>query len=327
MKGPMKRVSRAEREAAEWHLRLGEPRVSTQTVQDFFEWRQDPENAAAYGRVETVWKGARAASGSPAVNRAVAEAMGRPRRRWLMTTGGAGLAGALVVVVAVTCAALWGSGRQVYRTDVGEQRVVELADGSTVRLDTDSVVRVRFERGRRGLDLVRGQALFTVAHDSTRPFVVTAGDAAVTAVGTVFDVRRTGDAARITLVSGAVSVQGSAGGPQKRLAAGEQAVLSRAGPVVRTVDAGSVTAWSEGRIVFRDRPLDEAVAEVNRYLDAPIVLDAPALSKASVNGVIRTGDRAAFVEVVAVTFDLKASRDADGRVRLTPENNSGRAPG
>lgn len=327
MKGPIKRVQTADREAAEWHLRLGETRVSTQTVEDFFEWRQSPENAAAYDRVETVWKGSRALAGSARVDAAVAEAMRRqPRRRSRPQRLGV-LAGALAVLVAAAGAGLWWTGRDVYRTGVGEQRIVELADGSTVRLDTDSVVRVRYERGQRGLSLEKGQALFTVAHDPSRPFVVSAGDAAVTAVGTVFDVRRIGDRSRVTLVSGVVDVQGSSGGARKRLAAGEQATLSRAAPVVEAVDSAGATAWTEGRIVFRDRPLDEAVSEVNRYLDDPIVLDAPDLAKASVNGVIRTGDRAAFVEVVVATFGVTAARQADGRVRLTSENNSRRAPG
>lgn len=301
--------------------------MSTQTVQDFFEWRQTPENAAAYGRIETVWKGSRALAGAPALGEAVAAALGRKPRRRLSPRGVAGLAGALAVLVAAAGVGVWASGRNLYSTDVGEQQVVALADGSSVRLDTNSRIRVRFEPGRRGLVLERGQALFTVAHDRARPFVVTAGDTSVTALGTVFDVRRNGDAARVTLVSGAVKVQGSAGGPQRRLVAGEQATLSRAGPVVLTVDTSRVTAWSEGRIVFRDKPLDEAVAEVNRYLEEPIVLDAPNLAKASVNGVIRTGDRAAFVEVVVATFGLTASRDKEGRVRLTSENNSQRAPG
>jgi transmembrane sensor len=326
MKSPTNRVRKAEREAAEWHLRLGAPRVSTQTVQDFFEWRQDPENAAAYGRVDSVWTGARALSGAPGVGEAVAAAMGRsPRRPW--SPRGVALAGALAVLVVVAGGGLWASQRNLYRTDIGEQRVVRLADGSSVRLDTDSVVRVRFAQGRRDVRLERGQALFTVAHDPARPFVVTAGDAAVTAVGTVFDVRRTGGAARVTLVSGVVEVRGPVGGPQRRLTAGQQATLSRAGPVVRAVDVGRVTAWSDGRLVFRDTPLAEAVAEANRYLEDPIVLDAPALAQASVNGVIRTGDRAAFVEVVSATFGLSAARDPDGRLRLTAENNSRQAPG
>lgn len=327
MKSPTNRVRTAEREAAEWHLRLGAPRVSTQTVQDFFEWRQNPENAAAYGRVESVWTGARALSGAPAVGEAVAAAMARsPRRPW-SPRGVAALAGALAVVVAVAGTGLWASQRNLYRTEIGEQRVVTLADGSSVRLDTDSVVRVRFAQGRRDVRLERGQALFTVAHDPTRPFVVLAGDTAVTAVGTVFDVRRTGAAARVTLVSGVVEVRGPVGGSQRRLTAGQQATLSHAGPVVRAVDVRSVTAWSQGRLVFRDTPLAEAVAEANRYLEDPIVLDAPALAQASVNGVIRTGDRAAFVEVVSATFGLRSSRDPDGRLRLTAENNSPGAPG
>lgn len=302
--------------------------MSTQTVQDFFAWRQDPDNAAAYGRVESVWKGARSLSESADINDAVSGALGRASRPPQTRRREMGLAGlAVAAVTAFAAIGFWTSERGLYRTAVGEQRVIELADGSTVRLDTNSAVRVRFERGQRGLVLERGQALFTVAHDADRPFIVNAGDTSVTAVGTVFDVRRQGPTAQITLVSGVVKVEAKSGGAQRRLIAGEQATLTPAGPLIRTVDADTVTAWSSGRLIFRDKPLAQAVAEVNRYLDEPIVLNAPDLGSASVNGVVRTGDRAAFVEMAAATFGLRVDRDPKGRVRLSEEKNSTRAPG
>ena len=116
----------------------------------------------------------------------------------------------------------WWQGRSTFTTGVGEQWVVQLADGSSVRLDTDSRVRVRFSDGQRLVDLERGQAMFSVAHDAQRPFVVAAGDARVTAIGTVFDVQRQSAGVSVTLVSGAVDVT--------RLSRAGKAVTTCGGP-------------------------------------------------------------------------------------------------
>src|SRR5690606_25353968 len=141
----------------------------------------------------------------------------------------------------------------------------------------------------------------------------------VTALGTVFDVRRSGREVQVTLVSGAVEVDAAAGEGRgrKRMDAGEQARVT--GGAIRTtrVDVAAATSWAEGRVVFRDTPLSEAVAEVNRYLTDKIVLDAPALEGETVNGVFKTGDREAFVSAAAEALDLRASREADGGVRLS----------
>ena len=199
-----KRASRAEREAAAWHARLGEPRVTTQMVEDFFAWRREPENDDAYRRVETVWREAGDRASSAGLNAALAGALSRagdrkaPRpRTWIV--GGAALAS---LAAAIGIAVWTGRASDVYGTRVGEQQLVQLDDGSTVRLDTGSEIRVRFDQGRRRVSLERGQALFTVAPDRSRPFVVEAGEASVTAIGTVFDVRReAGGPVKVVLVS------------------------------------------------------------------------------------------------------------------------------
>lgn len=321
MAGPRVRVETAETEAAAWHARLGASSVSPQTVEAFFAWRRTPANAEAYRRVEAVWGQAGRLASDPEILGAVDEALGRrdsagrSRRPWPPA----------VIGLAAVCAAgalafggwTWVINRGVYSTGVGEQRLVQLSDGSSMRLDTASRVRVRFDGERRLLELESGQALFSVAHDTARPFVVQAGEATVTAVGTVFDVRRQAGEARVTLVSGVVDVRGARTAPVERMAAGRQARVSLSGAVVRTVDVETETSWAEGRIVFRDTPLIEAVAEVNRYLTQKVELDAADLAGVEVNGVFRTGDRDAFVSTVSGAFGLQASSGAGGTVRLS----------
>ena len=195
MANPKARVEIADREAAEWHERLGARSVTTETIREFFDWRRSPANADAYRRVELIWTESRKLAGQSEITQALNDAMSRRLR----TTDQRRLPRALVGMAAAGAVAAfafggwsWVQARSTFTTGVGEQWVVQLADGSSVRLDTDSRMRVRLSEGRRLVVLERGQAMFTVAHDAVRPFVVEAGEARVTAIGTEFDVQRQG---------------------------------------------------------------------------------------------------------------------------------------
>lgn len=325
MASPNTRVAKADMEAAAWHARLGVRSVSTETIEEFFAWRSDVDNAEAYRRVEKVWAVSGGLAGASRIQAAVAEAMARKvdrkaKRRMPRTLFGA--AAVTAAGVLVVSGWFWHEARTVFSTDIGEQRVVQLADGSTVRLDTGSQIRVRFERRERRIELGRGQALFTVAHDAARPFVVHAGDVSVTAIGTVFDVRRTGEDVRVTLVSGAVDVAGAADARASRLTAGRQAQVTPTAVTTQPVDVAKATSWTDGRIVFEDTPLRDAVAEVNRYLTSGIVLDARDLTNVPINGVFRAGDREAFALAAAEGLGLNSRVRPDGVLLLSKRTNN-----
>jgi len=331
MSNPNVRVEAAEKEAADWHARLGTTVVATKTIEDFFEWRSRPGNADAYRRVELVWKQGRGLGADPDIAAALEGARQRGHRRLApgrrsVIFGGLAIATAIALVIG---GAFWWNGRGVYETSVGEQRVVQLADGSSVSLDTDSRIHVRFENGERRIDLDQGQALFDVAHDAGRPFVVHAAGTRITAVGTVFDVRRTGPRVDVTLVSGVVDVVAAdVAAPPRRMAAGQKTQVSARGVTTRDVNTAAETSWTTGRLIFTDVPLEEAVSEVNRYLTAKIEIDDPAIRAVAVNGVFRTGDRDAFVAASSDVMGLDAVPKADGSIGLSRrENNPGTAPG
>lgn len=325
MASPNTRVVTADTEAAAWHARLGVRSVSTQTIEEFFAWRSEPANAEAYRRVEKVWAATGKLSGDSQIRAAVAEAMERKVDRNAKKRLPRTLFGAAAVTAAVVLSMgiwFWHQARTVFTTDIGEQQVVQLADGSTVRLDTGSQIQVRFARDERRIELERGQALFTVAHDADRPFVVSAGSARVTAVGTVFDVRRTGGDVRVTLVSGAVDVARAADAPPSRLRAGQQARVTPKAVTTRAVDVDTETSWTDGRIVFEDTPLREAVAEVNRYLTDGIDLEAGEWADVPINGVFRAGDREAFASAAAEGLVLSSSVKPDGTLLLSKRTNN-----
>ena len=202
----------AEREAADWYARLSRTPVETEDLEAFYAWRRDPRNDAAYKRMEDIGRAVRELRGDPDMAAAARAALDRgatKRRREsrrkvvAFSIGGPMTAAACVAGVTILLRA-----PRTFDTDVGQMTVVRLEDGSRLSLNTDSRVRVRFTKGERHVELIRGQAFFEVAHDTTRPFLVSSGSTEVRAVGTQFDVRADGsNLVRVVLAEGRVAVR------------------------------------------------------------------------------------------------------------------------
>lgn len=318
---------RAESEAAAWFTRLSHVSVTTDTLYAFREWKRNKDNAAAYAAVEATWDRAKGLGGDPDIRARTAELLERPSRvsdrrirviPAALALGGAGVAS---VAAAVTWLAL---SQPVYRTGVGEQRLIVLADGSRVRLNTDSAIRVRLGGKARRVELARGEAFFEVRHDPQRPFTVVADGARITDFGTSFDVRRTLTAVKVTLMEGQVRVSGRQRGQVETLAPNQQLVVTERGVSAPSpIDAAATSSWTSGRLVFHATPLDQAVAEVNRYARTKVVIDGPPqLADQPVSGVFDVGDTPAFVAAVRTLFSLQARTDPDGSIHLARPNPS-----
>lgn len=312
-------------EAAGWFARLNTNTISHADLAAFRTWRAVPEHADAYAQIEHIWGKAAGLSDDADIQAAVAAV--KPRRsagsritdlwralarRPMLGIGLAVAAGALAML----------SPRLVdgdlYATRIGEQRTVRLADGSRIQLDTDSRVKVRLSGGRRDIDLVRGQALFDVAHDPSRPFTVRAGQTEVRALGTRFDVRRFSDSVKVTLLEGRVEVRRRRDHSVKpwSLEPGQQVLSGLAPSSPRRVDVAAATSWTQGQLVFRDTPLSAAIAEVNRYSTRPITLDSDRLSDEPINGVFQTDDTDAFLKAVVDLHGLERAEGANGAIVL-----------
>ena len=312
-------------EAASWFARLSQRRVSTDDVKAFSAWRRDPDNARAYERVESVWCATNTLAGDPDISALTAEALDKApppvraramvSRLWKPLRGVA----ALTTVAAIAIGALWAVNRPLdYATAVGEQRTVRLDDGSRVTLDTGTRIQVRLHDDRRSVALLSGQAFFDVTGDPARPFVVTAGDTHVTAVGTRFDVRRDGDGARVTLLEGRVAVRETTeAGAGWSLDPGQQVITTQPRPAVASVDVVRETSWTTGRLIFDGTPIRIAVTEVNRYSDAKIDLRASHIADIPVSGVFDTGDTDGFIAALQDLYGVTAERRPDGAVILS----------
>jgi len=215
---------------------------------------------------------------------------------------------------------------QTFRTESGERRVVALSDGSRISLDSDTELNANYSGKDREITLRKGRARFDVAHDVTRPFTVTAGDETVVAVGTSFNVERLGPKVVVTLIQGRVSVRrrmqdSFLSADHGRisavtLSAGEQiAAQEGTAPVVKAANLDAATAWEAGHLVFRGEPLGDAVAQVNRYTENPIVVDQSAAT-IPVSGVFNAGDVTSFVSAITSYFPVEATTGTDHEIRL-----------
>lgn len=196
----------------------------------------------------------------------------------------------------------------VYRTGIGERRVVVLADGSRVTLNTGSQLQVYRQGRERRSTLVSGEAMFDVAHDPAHPFVVEAAGRYVRALGTSFIVRN--DAARldVTLLTGSVDIGSIANvaGMPVRLTPGERyRGTASASPMLDRPRLDMVTAWRHGELVLDETPLPEAVAEMNRYSSRPIVLQGQKLDRLRLSGVFQTSDSASFATTVGAIYGVR----------------------
>lgn len=192
-----------------------------------------------------------------------------------------------------------------YVTGIGEQRSIVLPDGSSIELNARSRLRVRFSEHERHIDLLEGQGFFSVAKDSTRPFIVLSDDARVRALGTQFDVYRKASGTVVTVIEGQVEATTTASGTLQlplgdgatpanegvQLAAGEQAVIaSHAVSRSPSTNIAAATAWQKKQVVFDSDTLADVAQEFNRYNFRQIVIEDPEAAKFLVSGVFSSTD-------------------------------------
>jgi transmembrane sensor len=332
--------------AAEWDARLRAPDCSEAERQAFADWRAaDAGNAADFEALQSMLAGLRQARDVPEI-RALREAaldtvapLAEGQWRWPSWS----LAAATVAMVAVglTYFSLQETFESVhpqpstFATAIGERSTTTLEDGSVAVLNTNTRLKLAFSAQERRVILVQGQALFDVAKDPSRPFVVIAGEQRITAIGTVFDVRLAGDDVQVTLIDGVVEVKAEAPlgtdliGPVAnpapvRMSAGQmlvtKALATPEPPLVAVADLERASIWRQGRVFFDDAPLSEAVAEMNRYSTTQIVVGDAMLDRHRVNGMFRTGQQANFVLALEQYFPLKADRNTKGQIILKAES-------
>jgi transmembrane sensor len=308
-------------EAADWTACADRGPLSAEQEQAFQVWAaQDARCLGAFGRMRALALSTeRARALGPDFN--PADFAPSRSRRDVLRVGSAIAATALVGAIG-GWQLLSRQGR--FRTGKGEVKVVALQDGSVVTLNTASEIRVRFSDRLRSVELVRGEALFDVAKNRARPFVVAAGDTRVRVVGTSFSVRHIDTAPVQVLVrEGIVEVfkPTQVETQPVRIFANTRAVAptDNADIAARPIPAAELhreMAWQVGQLAFEGQTLAEAAAEFSRYSDTRIIIEDPELAHEEIAGLFRANDPVGFAETIAVSLNARAEI-GEGEVRLS----------
>jgi len=336
-----------DEEAAAWIWRMDSATVAASERQAYEAWlRQDARHRRAAAELAAVW-GALDGLAEAKRDEKIATFTQTTHSRWTPHPRYRWLAAAAVIAAVMVGAALWlqqGSELQTLATAVGQQRSVTLADGSIVSLNTNSIVETDLRRRTREIYLRKGEAHFQVAHDRSRPFLVHAGDAVVRAVGTAFEVRvMTDQHVDVVVNEGRVEVQTPAPGSASQSVAERRIPgdSARTPPpiTVRALNAGerlstagrdyavvavspqqltSELAWREGAIIFDGEPLSEAIAEIERYTDARIIVTDPQIAALRVGGRFRTGDVQEFFDALQTALPVSIRHTTPGMVFIDP---------
>ncbi|WP_420477654.1 FecR family protein [Brevundimonas sp. FT23028] len=306
-------------QAAAWVVRL---RADDVTVADWDAaavWLDaDPAHRRAFDEAEGLWSAADALSSvqrAPVFDLAAHRERRRGKdRRWLI----AAPAMAAAVAAAVLLAPLLRSSPDVvYQTAPGETRTVVLEDGSKLQINGGSTLSVRMERGRRRVRMDQAEAVFDVAHDAGRPFLIDVGESQVRVVGTAFNIRRSGGETAVSVLRGVVEVSDlDAPARRVRLTVGQAVRRADADDrmAVTSVDTRNAAAWTEGRRAYDDRPLSEIAADLSRAFAVPVTV-TPDAANLRFSGVLLLDDESAVIDRLERFLPIKATRGPQG-VRL-----------
>ncbi|MBL8270568.1 FecR family protein [Steroidobacter sp.] len=321
-------------QAADWLVEFRVDDVDATAREEFNAWlRRSPQNVQAYLEIARTYAELPAINPSGVVDAealiayarsdanvvslpstpAVGPAMLAAPTQRVRRRGGLAIAASLLL--AVVGALTWSQFRgDSYSTDFGEQRSITLTDGSTIDLNARTRIRVSMKDDERLVELLDGQALFKVAKDKARPFIVRSDDTQVRAVGTQFDVYRRKSGTTVTVLEGRVAVMhlgesfdevssGSARPiepPAKNstllLGAGEQATITpESVPTPVQADVAAAVAWTDRLIIFDGSPLTQVVEEFNRYSRRQLVIRDASLATFHISGVYSSSDPASLL--------------------------------
>jgi transmembrane sensor len=297
--------------AAEWAAKRDLGAMSPEDEAEFQRWlAADSRHLGAYGRAEAVLV---------RVERLHLKVLDRTRRSSVLPSGwtrrrivsAGGIAASAAAAIGLALYLPHSAAENEFSTAIGQIREVVLADGSVVFLNTDTKIEVRFTENIRAISLLRGEAQFDVAKNLKRPFIVSAGDTRVRAVGTSFTVSKLPQKPiRVLVKEGIVEVQRADMTMRDpvRATANVQAIAPVGAPIVTVAvpDEKLIRdlAWQRGRIALDNQTLEDAADEFARYSEVRIVV-APAVSDRTITGLFASNDPVGFAKAAATVLKLR----------------------
>jgi transmembrane sensor len=209
-----------------------------------------------------------------------------------------------------------------FTTTTGEVRTVALDDGSTMRLDADSAVDLRYNEHERRVVLERGRAAFDVKHGDSRRFVVQAAAGEIVDIGTAFQASLPahGDATLVTVTQGRVDVRNAAGNIEANVGQSVAYDDPQHAPHAVAIDTFAATAWQRGRIVFTDAPLADVAATLNRYWKGHFIYVRGSAATLRVSGNFAIDAPAQALATLTETLSLRSTQIASRVVILSAQS-------
>jgi len=290
-------------QAVDWILRIRSENCPETERHAFNTWLEESaSHRQAYETVQAQWEWMEPfkAMNFPARDAALRYRGKSPRRLFIYSA-------AATLLLAMGLTAFMPNGwlgiPHTYVAEKGDRQTVTLADGSRIELNTESEVRVHFNHWQRSVEIIKGEAFFTVNHDAERPFEVRAGSGRIRDIGTAFEVYIKPEHVIVAVQEGIVEVQASG---KRELTAGQQLAFSNSGEfqALQAQDVAGLTAWRQGNLVFRNRRLDDVLAEVGRYHDTRVRLQNETLGKLRVSGTFHTAELGDTLDAIAAILPV-----------------------
>lgn len=314
------RHSTAERTALAWlQRRHGGPWTAADESALQAWLSADPEHAAAWAGAERLWSDLGDVRSLAQADLRRARQFRPATRPWRAAAwpGGA-VALAAVTVLAWRCVPGAFDEPRLVQTARGQMQTLALPDGSRIEVNTDTRIKIATSPWCRCVELLNGEALFTVAHGDPRPFRVAAGAATIIDVGTVFWSRRDPAGIGVAVSEGLVDVLVRGEKQPHRLAAGGSLAFDGSGQSVPApaLNVAELTAWRQGRLVFHDVPLAEVLKEFARYHPVRFEIDAR-LSGYRLSGRLASADLEKMLDLLQAGYPAQATRVAPDLIRVT----------
>ncbi|WP_338919829.1 FecR family protein [Pseudomonas silesiensis] len=308
-------------EAAQWFVRLQEPAVDVEERRRFERWlNEHPQHRDEYQLLEGLWTAADllpAARLQALCETPPARGKRRPLVRYAVAASVLAVAVGLGMFSQLHQPAIYSA---EFSTAPGERQQVALPDGSVIDLNSRSHVQVRYENDRRRIELMQGEAMFSVEHDRDRPFVVEAGSGKVTVTGTRFDVRRDASETRVVVEQGTVKVQGrdAADNDFISLTAGLGTRVDTQGKVAAAyaVNPAELTAWRSGKLVFNNASLRDVAEEVSRYREKPLTVSNDKVGNLRLTSVFKSDNTDALLKALPSILPVAVRTLDDGSQQI-----------
>ncbi|MBW2367233.1 MAG: FecR domain-containing protein [Deltaproteobacteria bacterium] len=363
------RKNKISSEAKDWLMKIKSGPMTSRQQRKFQIWlKKNPAHPAELNLMKAIWNGSDVLKDEPSVimerNRWQASEQLRVTRKKSLRAS-INFPGLKPVALAACCMLIILSVLMIhsettsnitYRTETGEQRTVYLSDGSSVHLDAETIIENGYASDLRHISLKQGRAHFSVFHDPARPFVVTADDVSIRAVGTQFNVHKEiKGKIRVAVTEGSVEVKQkpdtiaqtettspvvsivtsttademrqiqevktSAAAP-KIITAGQEIVIDKAKQDIQItkVNIQKANDWQTGRLRFHKKPLAEVIDEINRYMEKKIVIGDPQIADIPISLNFNVNHRKTFVKALENTLSIVSTTNAKGQTVLVRRN-------